>query len=80
MTELRVSHTKLKLLLQHKEGTAWVILVNLLFGLITMFHLAYLGVMFDQTSGEQVSVTANTLRIDLVFFKSSFEHYLFFLS
>jgi len=40
---------------RHKEGTAWVILVNLLFGLLTMFHLAYLGVMFDQSSGEQVT-------------------------
>ena len=27
-----------------------MILVNLLFGLLTMFHLAYLGVMFDPSS------------------------------
>ena len=39
---------------QHREGSAWVILVNLIFGLLTMFHLAYLGVMFDQSSPEQV--------------------------
>ena len=32
-----------------------MILVNLLFGLATMFHLAYLGVMFDQSSPEQVT-------------------------
>ena len=31
-----------------------MILVNLLFGLLSMFHLAYLGVMFDQSSPEQV--------------------------
>jgi len=40
---------------KHREGSAWVILVNLLFGLLTMFHLAYLGVMFDQSSPEQVT-------------------------
>ena len=32
-----------------------MILVNLMFGLLTMFHLAYLGVMFDQSSPEQVT-------------------------
>ena len=32
-----------------------MILVNLLFGLLTMFHLAYLGVMFDQSSPDQVT-------------------------
>jgi len=37
----------------NREGSAWVILVNLMFGLLAMFHLAYLGVMFDQSdSGE----------------------------
>merc|ERR1712203_52849 len=35
---------------KHREGSSWVILVNLIFGLLTMFHLAYLGVMFDQSS------------------------------
>jgi len=40
---------------KHREGSAWVILVNLLFGLLAMFHLAYLGVMFDQSSPEQVT-------------------------
>ena len=40
---------------QHREGSSWVILVNLMFGLLTMFHLAYLGVMFDQSSPEQVT-------------------------
>jgi len=40
---------------KHREGSAWVILVNLLFGLLSMFHLAYLGVMFDQSSPEQVT-------------------------
>jgi len=34
---------------RHREGTAWVILINLGFGLMAMFHLAYLGVMFDQS-------------------------------
>ena len=32
-----------------------MILVNLLFGLLTMFHLAYLGVMFDQSNPDQVT-------------------------
>ena len=41
--------------MQHREGSAWVILVNLLFGLLTMFHLAYLGVMFDQSSPDQTT-------------------------
>jgi len=40
---------------KHREGSAWVILVNLIFGLLTMFHLAYLGVMFDQSSPEQAT-------------------------
>jgi len=40
---------------RHREGSSWVILVNLVFGLLTMFHLAYLGVMFDQSSPEQVT-------------------------
>jgi len=35
---------------KHREGTTWVILVNMLFGLLSMFHLAYLGVMFDQSA------------------------------
>jgi hypothetical protein len=34
---------------KHREGATWVMFVNLLFGLLTMFHLAYLGVMFSQT-------------------------------
>ena len=37
------------MLFKHREGTTWVILVNLMFGFLTMFHLAYLGVMFNQT-------------------------------
>ena len=44
---------------QHREGSAWVILVNLIFGLLTMFHLAYLGVMFDQSNPEQVNDTSS---------------------
>lgn len=40
---------------KHREGSSWVILVNLIFGLLTMFHLAYLGVMFDQSSPDQVT-------------------------
>jgi porcupine-like protein len=40
---------------KHREGSTWVILVNLMFGLLTMFHLAYLGVMFDQSSPEQTT-------------------------
>jgi len=40
---------------RHREGSAWVILVNLLFGLLAMFHLAYLGVMFDQSSPDQAT-------------------------
>ena len=42
-------------LFQHREGSAWVILVNMMFGLLSMFHLAYLGVMFDQSSPDQVT-------------------------
>jgi len=38
---------------KHREGSAWVILVNMLFGLLAMFHLAYLGVMFDQSEESQ---------------------------
>jgi len=38
---------------KHREGSAWVILVNMTFGLLAMFHLAYLGVMFDQSEGSQ---------------------------
>ena len=33
---------------RHREGEFLVILVNLTFGLIACFHLAYLGLMFDQ--------------------------------
>jgi len=40
---------------KHREGSAWVILVNMMFGLLSMFHLAYLGVMFDQSSPDQVT-------------------------
>jgi len=40
---------------RHREGSSWVILVNLVFGLVTMFHLAYLGVMFDQSSPDQAT-------------------------
>jgi len=40
---------------KHREGSAWIILVNLMFGLLSMFHLAYLGVMFDQSSPEQMT-------------------------
>jgi len=40
---------------KYREGSTWVILVNLIFGLVTMFHLAYLGVMFDQSNPDQVS-------------------------
>jgi len=46
---------------KHREGTAWVILVNLMFGLFAMFHLAYLGVMFgaspESTAGYSWSHT-----------------------
>merc|ERR1712137_1325116 len=38
---------------KNREGCAWVILVNLGFGLLTMFHLAYLGVMFDQSGSSE---------------------------
>ncbi|KAF4532626.1 hypothetical protein B566_EDAN011539 [Ephemera danica] len=31
----------------NKEKRVWVVLANLLFGLIAFFHLTYLGVMFD---------------------------------
>ena len=33
---------------KHKEGDFMSILINFIFGLLSMFHLAYLGVMFDQ--------------------------------
>ena len=33
---------------RHREGEFLVILVNLFFGLLACFHLAYLGLMFDQ--------------------------------
>ena len=49
---------------QHREGSSWVILVNLIFGLLTMFHLAYLGVMFDQSSPEQVTAAALLLKFN----------------
>ena len=48
---------------QHREGSAWVILVNLIFGLLAMFHLAYLGVMFDQSSPEQVGPTKSGVEL-----------------
>ena len=34
--------------LRYKEGHFVVMVVNLCFGLVACFHLAYLGVMFDQ--------------------------------
>ena len=40
---------------KYPEGSTWVILVNLIFGLVTMYHLAYLGVMFDQSNPDQES-------------------------
>jgi porcupine-like protein len=36
---------------RHKEGEFAVMTVNLVFGLITCFHLSYLGVMFNQDTG-----------------------------
>jgi hypothetical protein len=32
----------------HKEGEIVSMLINSIFGLLAVFHLAYLGVMFDQ--------------------------------
>ena len=51
---------------QHREGSTWVILVNLIFGLLTMFHLAYLGVMFDQSSPEQVAIGIRVRKMERV--------------
>ena len=51
---------------QHREGSTWVILVNLIFGLLTMFHLAYLGVMFDQSSPEQVTIGIRVWKMERV--------------
>jgi len=36
-------------LFKHDENEWWVIIINLMFGLLTLFHLTYLGVMFDQS-------------------------------
>ena len=33
---------------RHKEGNFVVILANMVFGILACFHLAYLGVMFNQ--------------------------------
>jgi len=33
---------------RHKENELLSILINLVFGILAVFHLAYLGVMFDQ--------------------------------
>ena len=38
---------------RHREGEFLVILVNLFFGLVACFHLAYLGVMFDQQPSQE---------------------------
>ena len=32
---------------RHKSGVWWVALVNVMFVLLNVFHLAYLGLMFD---------------------------------
>jgi len=34
---------------KYTESCGWVIIINFVFGLLTLFHLAYLGVMFDQS-------------------------------
>ena len=34
---------------RHKEGAVSVMLANLVFGVLTVVHLMYLGVMFDQS-------------------------------
>ncbi|CAL4251655.1 unnamed protein product [Meganyctiphanes norvegica] len=38
----------------HYQGHSWFsVSTNLFFGLLAMFHLAYLGVMFDSSSSQQ---------------------------
>jgi len=34
---------------KYTESCGWVVVINFVFGLVTLFHLAYLGVMFDQS-------------------------------
>ncbi|XP_031561712.1 protein-serine O-palmitoleoyltransferase porcupine-like [Actinia tenebrosa] len=46
----------------HKEGQFWVLATNLSFGFLSVFHLAYLGIMFggdasEQTQGSSMSFT-----------------------
>jgi len=36
-----------------EQGHIYVIIANLCFGLLTMFHLAYLGLMFDSSEEEE---------------------------
>ncbi|KAK3912241.1 Protein-serine O-palmitoleoyltransferase porcupine [Frankliniella fusca] len=38
---------------QHRESRVIVVITNVFLGLLVMFHLAYLGVMFDSSSKEQ---------------------------
>jgi len=45
---------------RHKEGDFLSIIINFVFGILSMFHLAYLGVMFDQRD-TQVSLVATGL-------------------
>ncbi|KAK3701727.1 hypothetical protein QZH41_018889 [Actinostola sp. cb2023] len=38
---------------RHKEGQFWVIATNLAFGFLSVFHLAYLGIMFGGDAADQ---------------------------
>lgn len=47
-------------IMENDENKWWVIVINLLFGLLALFHLTYLGVMFDQ-SDQQLQQTGYSL-------------------
>jgi len=44
---------------KYGEKCAWVILVNFLFSVLSIWHLAYLGVMFDQSESSHTGYSWN---------------------
>jgi hypothetical protein len=50
---------------KHKEGDFLSIVINFVFGILSMFHLAYLGVMFDQQETQVLQIgLVSSLRLD----------------
>ena len=47
------NHNKSILISYPFQKNAFVIMTNLVFGLLAMFHLTYLGLMFDGDSGQE---------------------------